>query len=190
MSLLDILNASGIIITAIATGILAFITHRYVKLTREILKASDTPEVRVFLSQISAGPSVYTLDLCIENIGTGFARDVHFSGDFLSLRQQFSNTPLAEYNDMKNGRSHLGAGKQIRIPLFFAYKQSDLPERTYNAVVDYRDSAGKGHRREFELDFAKVEGYPQIENPSLHSIAQTLRSIYGHLLDQKKERDS
>ena len=136
----NFLNANNGTITALATVVLAVITFWYAYLTRKILKASDTPDIRVFLSQVGGGSiGMYTLDLCVENIGTGFARDVHFSGDFISLRPQFSKEPLSEYDDIKHGRSHLGSGKQIRIALFFQYQQSDLPERTSNAVVNYRD---------------------------------------------------
>ena len=62
------------IVTMVSTSVLAVITYWYATLTNRMLKASDMPEVRVFLSQSSWG-RVYTLDLCIQNIGTGFAHD-------------------------------------------------------------------------------------------------------------------
>ena len=98
----NFLNANNGTITALATVVLAVITFWYTYLTRKILKASDTPDIRVFLSQVGGGGiGMYTLDLCVENIGTGFARDVHFSGDFIFLRPQFSKEPLSEYDDIK-----------------------------------------------------------------------------------------
>ena len=179
-SLSEILNASGVIITAIATVVLARITFWYVKLTREMLKVSDTPEVRIFLVQTYQGRNIFTLDLCIENIGTGFARDIIFSGDFISILTQHNKT-LAEYADIKNGRRHLGSSSQIRIPILFEYKQSDLPEKIYKAIVDYKDSQGKEHCRCFDIDFTKIEDYSQFNDPSLHDISKTLQSIQEDL---------
>ena len=185
------------IVIAIATGALVFVTRQYAKATEryaetteKALKAADTPNIRVYLSQSSAGGTVYTLDLCIHNIGTGFAYDVKFTGDFLCFSPQFDNAPLAEYGIMRNGIDFFAPGKQCRIMLFLQYKQQDLPQRAFNIVVDYRDSVGERHKSEFELDFTKVETYSQIHDPSLHSIAVSLRFIYEHFLNLKKEPDN
>lgn len=179
-------------ITVVATVVLAGITFWYVQLTREILKASDTPEVRIFLAQTYQGYTyqgdyTFTIDLCIENIGTGSARDIIFSGDFMSIRTQHDKA-LEEYADIKNGRRHLGSGRQIRIPLLFEYNQSDFPARIYKAIVDYKDSTGKEHCRGFDIDFAKIEDYSQFDDPSLHGIDITLQSIDRHLKRNSENR--
>ena len=171
--------------TAIATGALVFITFWYAYLTRKILKASDTPEVRIFLVQTyqgrdNKGGHIFTIDLCIENTGTGSARDIIFSGDFTSIRTQ-QNKTLAEYRDIKNGRRHLGSGSQIRITLYFEYNPSNFPERIYEAIVDYKDSQGKKHCECFDIDFTKIEDYSQFNDPSLHDISKTLQSIQKDL---------
>ena len=185
------------VVIAIATGALVFVTRQYAKATEryaetteKALKAADTPNIRVYLSQSSAGGTVYTLDLCIHNIGTGFAYDVEFSGKLLSFRPQFTNTPLAAYSIMLNGISHFAPGKQCRITLLFQYEQKDLPQGTFDVVVSYKNSAGEKLESPFTLDFKKVEEYPQISDPSLYSIASSLRFIYEHFLDMKKERDN
>ena len=184
-SLLEILNASGVIVTAIATGVLAGITFWYAHLTRKILKVSDTPEVRIFLAQTyqgrdNKGGHIFTIDLCIENIGTGSARDIIFSGDFTSIRTEHDKA-LAEYADIKNGRKHLGSGSQIRIILYFEYNPSNFPERICEAAVHYKDSQGKEHCKCFDIDFTKIEDYSQFNDPSLHGIHQTLQSIDKYL---------
>ena len=185
------------VVIAIATGALVFVTRqyakateRYVETTEKALKAADTPNIRAYLSQRSAYGTVYTLDLCIHNIGTGFAYDVKFRGKVLSLRPPLNNIPLAAYSIMLNGISHFAPGKQCRITLFFQYEQKDLPQGAFDIVVDYMNSAGEKLKSAFNLDFNKVEEYPQIADPSLDSIAASLRFIYGHFLDLKKERDS
>ena len=98
------------VVIAIATGALVFVTwqyakatQRYVETTEKALKAADTPNIKVYLSLSSTGSMMYTLDLCIHNIGTGFAYDVKFDGELLSLIPPPSNDPLAEYEIMRNG---------------------------------------------------------------------------------------
>ena len=184
------------VVMAIATVGLFIVTRQYAKATKryaetteKALKVADTPDIKVYLSQSSSGATVYTLDLCIHNIGTGFAYDVEFRGKLLSLQPQFGNIPLDAYSIMLYGISHLAPGKQCRITLYFQYEQKDLPQGTFDIVVSYMSSAGEKLESTFDLDFNKVEEYPQIADPSLHSIASSLRYIYGHLLEMKKERD-
>lgn len=165
-------------------------TKRYAETTEKALKAADTPNIRMYLSQSSVGSTVYTLDLCIHNIGTGFAYDVEFSGKLLSFQPQHGNIPLAAYSIMLNGISHFAPGKQCRITLLFQYERKNLPQGTFDVVVSYKNSAGEKLESPFTLDFNKVEEYPQIADPSLYSIASCLRFIYGHFLDLKKERDN
>ena len=57
------------IVIAIATGALVFVTRQYTKATEryaetteKALKAADTPNVKIYLSQSSTGGTVYTLD--------------------------------------------------------------------------------------------------------------------------------
>ena len=80
------------IVIAFATGALVLVTwqyakatERYVETTEKALKAADTPDIKVYLSLGSTGSMVYTLDLCIHNIGTGFAYDVNFDGNSFLL---------------------------------------------------------------------------------------------------------
>ena len=185
------------VVIAIATGALVFVTwqyakatKRYVETTEKALKAADTPNIKVYLTLSSTGSMMYTLDLCIHNIGTGFAYDVKFDGELLSLTPPSSNAPLAEYEIMRNGVSYFAPGKQCRITLFFQYQQSDLPKRTFNIAVNYRNSASEELEDNFDLDFNKIESHFQIANPSLDSIALSLKYIYEHFLDMKEERDN
>ena len=185
------------VIIAIATGALVLVTwqyakatKRYVETTEKALKAADTPDIKVYLSLSPTGSLMYTLDLCIHNIGTGFAYDVKFAGDLLSFPPQFSEEPLAEYEIMRNGVRYFAPGKQCRITLFFQYQQSDLPKRTFDIAVNYRNSASEELGNNFDLDFNKVESHDQIANPSLDSIALSLKYIYEHFLAMKEERDN
>ena len=192
--MIEILSA---VVIALATVTLVIVTWQYAKATKQYaetmektLKASDTPDVKVYLSLGTTGRMMYTLDLCIHNIGTGFAYDVNFAGEFLSFTPNFQDSPLGEHDIMRNGINYFAPGKQCRIILFLEYPQSDLPKRTFNIDVNYRNSASEELEDNFDLDFNKVESYSQIANPSLDSIALSLKFIYEHFLDMKKERDN
>ena len=176
-------------LTFITTLILAGITLWYVILTRqmvkisqEMLNVSNTPEVRVFLTPGTRMINLSTLDLCIQNIGTGFAFDVEFSGNFESFQVEFNVETLAELDIIKNGISHLGPDKRYQIPVYYDYKPEDLPEKILTINVVYKDSTKKVHTETFHLNFRKVEDYPQIGDPSLESIARSLRSINDNLM--------
>jgi len=169
------------IITACTTVILAIITYFYLLetkkmriTTQEMLKVSNTPEIQISLYRIQSWRE-HTLNLCIQNRGTGFAYDVKFDGDLSSV--EFSYNTLADNEIMKNGISCLGPGKRYQIPLFRGYDQGDLPTSLLNIDATYMDSANACHVKTFPLDFTKAEGYPQIGDPSLDSIAESLRRI-------------
>ena len=168
-------------LTFITTLILAGITLWYVILTRqmvkisqEMLNVSNTPEVRVFLTSGMILDSITARNLCIQNIGTGFAFDIKFSGNF--------NSQQAERRIIKDGISYLGPDKRYEIPTFSSYKSKDPPENILTINVVYTDSTKKPHRKTFHLNFRKVEDYPQIGDPSLESIARSLRSINDNLM--------
>ena len=87
MFIIDFLNEKGGAIIVIATVFLVYITYRYLLETKkiretsqEMLRVSNTPVVQVSLSLRSGTLQTPKLDLCIENIGTGFAYGVKFGG--------------------------------------------------------------------------------------------------------------
>ena len=184
------------VVIAIATGALVWVTwqyakatERYVETTEKALKAADTPDIKVYLSLGSTGSMAYTLDLCIHNIGTGFAYNVKFDGELLSFTPPFGNAPLAEHDIMRNGVSYFAPGKQCRITLSFQSQQSHLPKRTFNIAVNYRNSASEELRDNFDINFNKVESHSQIADPSLDSIALSLKFIYEHFLEMEEQRN-
>ena len=196
MFIIDFLNKNDGAIIAIATLVLAGITLWYVietmktrRITQEMLSISNTPDVRVFLGNINGVGTVYTIDLCIQNIGTGFAYDLKFTGDFHRIHPMASKTSLAEYDTIKDGISYLGPGKFIPILLYINYKKSDLPDPPINGEVNYRDSANTEYNARFCLDFEKLEGYPQLENQSLDNIAFHLRGIDDTLRDMQEKNN-
>ena len=190
------INIIPAIVTALTTIVLAYITYRYVKETKiiretsqEMLRVANTPDVRMFLGNINGVGKVYTLDLCIQNIGTGFAYDLTFIGDFHRIHPVASHVSLAEYDVIKDGISYLGPGKFIPIFLYINVNELkiDLPNPPIDVKINYRDSANTEYDAKFCLDFTKLEGYPQLENKSLNKIAFHLQGIDETLRDMKEK---
>ena len=77
------------IVTAAATVVLAKITREYVRLTQDILQATNKPKVILFLRH-----SRYSISLCVQNIGTGYASDVEFGGDLSFAQIRFGRNPV------------------------------------------------------------------------------------------------
>ena len=69
-------------VVASATVALAFITWRYVRLTRQLLEASYKPEVVVYLraapTLIRDNLQVNKTTFCVKNVGPGVARKIEF----------------------------------------------------------------------------------------------------------------
>ena len=132
------------IITAIiSTGtaiFLAIITWRYVRLTNEILKATNKPEVKLFLRY-----SEDFISLCVQNIGAGYAVDVGFGGD-LSFKtiDRFGREckALKDIEPFKNGINFLGKEHKIDTDLCTSRYVPDLEKRSFKILVSYKDSAG------------------------------------------------
>lgn len=194
MFVFDFLNKNDGAIIAIATLVLAGITLWYVietmrmrRTTQEMLRVSNTPEIQISLQYQSQLLDVSTIDLCIQNIGTGFAHNVQFNGSLLTFCPQLEDQPLGEYGIIKNGISHLGPGKRYQIILFWLTEDKYLPKEPLNVDITYRDPANNEQIKSCILDFKKIEGYTQLGDPSLESIAFSLQFIQEDLSKIKKK---
>ena len=174
--------AFSALITAIATGVLAVITYCYAKTTRGILKASNKPEILIFLFPDETYPSC--INLCIQNIGTGFAHKIYFAGDF-SFTPMLPHgwKPLAENGILKNGIDYLPPGKKVEIFLFmtntmeqsFSHDMLTISEESLDITVTYRDSVNAEHEKNFQLEFNQWGRYGLSENNPVADIADTLK---------------
>ena len=197
MFILDFLNKNDGAITTIATVVLVGITLYYVLETRkmrltsqEMLKNANIPEIQVSLLKKSKSLGHFRiphLELCIQNIGTGFAYDVKFAGTFTSFHPEASDKVLREYEIIKNGISYLGPGKGYQLFLPFEITKN-VPKDPLSIDVTYKDSANAPYDKTFHLDFTKAEGYTQIGDPSIDSIASSLRGIYDILFSRFPRR--
>ena len=184
------ITALATVAVAIVTGILVWITRRYAKTTDKMLKASDTPKILVFLSNLDRNYGVGTLDFCVQNIGTGFAYKVNIAGNFPALYPYLSDEPLTEHPIIKNGIESIGPGNQYYISILWHHDLPALPEKTIDITVTYRDSRDKEHKDKLCLDFTYSGDSVQTSNPSIDRITRVLRQIDQTLIEIKNERDN
>ena len=194
MSIIIFLNQNGGAIIAIATVVLVGVTLWYVietmrmrRTTQEMLKVSNTPEIKVSLIPEIFIYDIKSLYFCIQNIGTGFAYDVEITGTFTSFQPKSRNIKLGECEGIKKGISHLGPGKRYQFILLPVYEKDSLPKEPFNIVVTYRDSVNEHHSKTFPFDSTIVEDYPQLGDPSIDSIAKSLRRIDYNLSEITKK---
>ena len=153
MEVINWLNSNDGAIIGIATVVLVSITVCYTYLTWQLLKANDTPEISVSLRPHKA--HIHCVMLCIENIGTGAARDIQFQTD-LSFKPD-GESPLREVGFLKNGIDYLGPQEKIEHFLVSVIGKLDkLKEEPLEISVTYTSSVNlkRRHERTFRLDFA------------------------------------
>lgn len=170
-------------IVAIATLVLVGVTIHYAYTTKKILETYDRPEVVIYLYPsemfyIFPGQTdTSCINLCIENIGTGLATDVRFSGDLSFILpitripsplrkagappEQPKGVPLADISFFKNGINYFPPGRKIEIPFFFTSQREDLLEESLDLTAKYKNSKGKCPPKPFYLKFDQWEEYTQ-----------------------------
>lgn len=180
MTVIDWLNANDGSIIGIATVVLVGITGYYAYLTRRLLKASDTPEIAITLRPHEG--YIHCVMLCIENIGTGAARDIQFQTD-LSFKPDGERT-LEEVGFLKNGIDYLGPKEKIEHFLVSVIGKLDkLKETPLEIGVTYTDSLKlkRKHERVFRLDFGEDEGLATVGRSPLFEIANATKEIQKDL---------
>lgn len=186
------LNENNGIITAIATVVLVGITWWYVRITKQILKATNIPIVRLFLH---AGE--YDITLCVQNIGIGFAREIKFTGDlsFKPIRRIIQrkdkeqrveeDPPLKELEPFKSGIEYLGPGHKIETFLFRRGDLNKLPNHTFDIVVTYKDLAGVKETKTFPFEIGNWDNTDQFGSPHTDETANALQKI-SRILDSMR----
>lgn len=179
MKLIDWLNQNSGFIIAVATVILVYITWQYARLTKQILKASNTPQITIFLRRYDN-----YIALCVQNIGTGYADDVKFSGD-LSFKPDFKEIMLKDLEPYKSGLPYLGTGQKFETLLFhYSNIGFDVPgtavrfSHPIKIRAIYKDATGKPvkNTHTFEFKFDKWEKQEYYISP-IDDVTQALQSI-------------
>lgn len=175
----DWLTAISAAIQAIATIVLVVFTIIYVKLTSRISRATNQPEIMVSLRPHEA--YVDLAMLWIENVGTGVARNVKFTGDF-----SFSFDGKTQLNDLgflNDGIDVLGPGQKISHFLVSTLENPDVLKMPgFELTVTYSDSSRKRQDKKFfHLNFGEYEGTTTIGGVPLFDIAKALKEMQKDL---------
>ena len=156
------------VIVAIGTAALAVITWRYVRLTRQLVEASDKPEIIVYLraspTLIRDNLQVNETTLCVKNVGSGVARKIEF-GNNLSFAP-YGGEPLENIGFLKNGIDVLAPGQERRQNQpSVADPFGDLSQLQVTIPVNYEDSRGTKYSDAFSLDFTEPDLLPTQGDP-------------------------
>ena len=176
---MDLLNSNSGAITAIATAVLVIITTVYVYFTYRILRATNQPEITVYLRPHEIDVNVVVL--WIENAGSGVARELRFTGDlFLGFE---SITSIKDIGFLKHGIDVLGPGQKIDHCLGVITKNLDaLKQAPFELTVTYSRSWGWcSAKRDFHLNFSEFIGVGKIGGSPSHEIAKATKEIQKDL---------
>ncbi len=176
MEIIEWLNANSGVVIGIATIVLVGITGYYAYLTRRMLEANNTPEIAISLRPHEA--YIHCVMLCIENIGTGAARNIKFQTD-LSFKPD-GDRALGEAGFLKKGIGYLGPGQKIEHFLVSVIgKLDELKNTPLEFKVTYTDVVKQKHKYEhtFHLDFGEDEGLATIGKSPLYEIAEAVKDI-------------
>ena len=178
MGIIEWLNTNNGAVIGIATVLLVGITGYYAYLTWRMLKANNTPEIEISLRLHEA--YTHCVILCIENIGTGEARNIQFQTD-LSFKPDDERS-LDEVGFLRNGINYLGPGKKKEHFLVSVIgKLNDLKNTPLKIGVTYMDSVEKVYERAFHLDFEENQGLATIGRPPLFEIAESTKTMKEEL---------
>jgi hypothetical protein len=179
MNIIPWLNANSSAITAIATLILVGITAWYVYLTRQMLKVANTPVIRMFLHDRE-----HDIFLCVENIGTGFARDIKFTGD-LSFKPfnpiGESEATLEELEPFKSGIEYLGPGHKVERFLFHRGDLKRVPNHTFDIIATYNDLGIAKEKKTFSFEIGNWDNTDQFGSPHADEVATAVKGVSGTL---------
>lgn len=158
------------LMTGGATVVLAVITWRYVRLTRDILEENrqmrldaQKPEIAIYLrSEKTASfpnqPKITSMFLYVENIRLGPAYDVEFTTD-LSFSVT-SGHSLREVGFLEHGIRYLPPGQKRKYLLANEYYPDfdELMQKQLKIMVAYKDSVNEKYECCFYLDFQAYRG--------------------------------
>ncbi len=161
--MLEVIVAIAVIITGVATFVLAVTTWRYVRLTKDILEENRQMRIDAQKPKIAINPycslvretSITLICLRIENIGPGPAYDVQFETD-LNFRLNMSIS-LGNIYIFKKGINYLkpGGQKNCQITRNELERQKETPLKI---AVTYKDWRNKEYNESFCIDFNETRG--------------------------------
>lgn len=179
---INLVSAIATIVLASITVITLFENRRITQNTLDI--ANESLEETRLMREAQTEPIVLVriqpreeyinwIDMIIENVGPGAARDVKFS--ISSNVDDLTGTKVSEMGFVKHGFSNLASGQKFQ---FILTDMADRPEEKENASftidVNYNNSVGRPYHDTYTIDFSELAGLTQLGTPPLHDIASAL----------------
>ncbi len=174
MGIISWLNANSGAVIGIAIVMFVIFASYYVYLMWRLLKANNAPEIVVSLRPHEA--HVNLVMLCIENIGTGAARDLQFTINPPSIPNL--DIPFEKIGFLQNGIAYFEQGRKIeQFIVSVTNKFDELKQTPFEVAITYRDSVNHKQERVFPLDFGVNEGMAHIDRPPLFEIAKATKNM-------------
>ena len=173
---MEILQILSLLLTTIATVVLAILTAKYVRLTHLMLeeaKSQKEPNVWVDLEFLPH----YDIKLLIGNSGSTPAKDITF--------QVYDNIPwrkdsgvLQDLSPIKNGISYLAPFRTLKYDAgYFDWIKFKEEKRTIEINLIYKTETGKILRKNFPINLLHYSDilYETFKNPN-DEIVEALKS--------------
>ena len=174
MGIIEWLNTNSGAIIGIAIVVLAGVIGYYAYLTWRLLKANNTPEIAISLRCHETHVSLVML--CVENIGTGAARNLRFVTKPSSI--PCLDIPFEKIGFLKGGIAFFEPGRKIEQFLVNVIdKYDELKQIPLEITVKYKDAVDREYKRTFHLDFSENEGFSHIGRSPLFEIAEATKKL-------------
>ena len=151
----DFIIAGAAVVQVIVTGVLAFITWRYLKVTQQLRSDAQKPEIALYPAQYCILNNPYgRVGLFLENTGAGPALDVEFTyNPSFKIRRGGTDDVTLESVQVLRGMDYLPSKCKIREELCTISDDyfNTLKEKQFSVGVTYKDSLGKGYQKPLHL---------------------------------------
>jgi hypothetical protein len=169
----------------VASVVLAAVTWVLAKETRLLRRAQTDPHLSVWIEPHER--EMHWIDMLIENIGAGPARNVEFlaTPDF----ECFKDQPLSRLGFMKKGLPYLAPRQRLRF--FLTNLLEDFETKMANPfdlVVRYQAKDGKTFAETFRIDFSPLRNLPGGSTSPLYDIAKKLEDMRREISELRPGR--
>lgn len=178
MDIATIANLLGVAVTALATVVLAWLTGRYVKLTKVLAdeaKASKEPNVYIDLEFSTRG-----VKLLLGNSGSSPARNISFKVSDNIPWRQIDHAPksLAELPVLKHGISYLAPGRVLKYEAGVLPHDRDVfsPEHVVSIEISFQTETAQTRTSRADIGLGQYSQvlYESFKTPE-HDMAEALR---------------
>lgn len=193
IEILTIVNVIATVVTAVATGLLAFLTYRYVKLTNSILtinKEAIFEQTRPYIV-VQIESENHWIDLIIKNIGNRPAKDVsiEFDPPLSVLSAGVKEDQKMDYQPMLK-QKFFAPNHRLHTAIFPTSTVVDDPNcaKIFQVRIRYSDTSGCSFDDSYTLDLSSYI-YPRKE--AMMTNTYYLKDFSSKVIEQmKKMNDS